>query len=121
MLVRRGISHHKTHGLSDTMIQPGHKTVLGVAGSTVIDNIHRDTMLSGGTTDVEKSSTVGLGEYIDEDSIVFLSSGSYEVALQHNRGVDSHESQHLVGQLKVIEDMIVVAMRHLDDTHALVT
>jgi hypothetical protein len=42
-----------THGLSDITIQPGHKTMLGVAGSTVIGGIHSYTMLSGGTMDVE--------------------------------------------------------------------
>jgi hypothetical protein len=55
---------------------------------------------------VEQSSTTCLGEYVDEDSTVDLSSRSYEVALQHDRGVDSHESQHLAGQMKVREDMI---------------
>jgi hypothetical protein len=95
--------------------------MLGVAGSTMIGSIHSDTMLSGGTTDVEQSSTTGLGECTDEDSTVDLSNMSYEVALQHDRGVDSHESQHLAGQLKVREDMIMATMRHLDDTHTLVT
>jgi hypothetical protein len=44
------------------------------------------------TTNVEKSSIKGIGECIDEDSIVDLRSMSYEVALQHDRGVDLHES-----------------------------
>jgi hypothetical protein len=44
------------------------------------------------TMDVDHSSTIVLGEHVDDDSTVDLSSRSYEVTLQHDRGVDSHES-----------------------------
>jgi hypothetical protein len=38
-----------THGLSDTVIQPGHKRTLGVTGSIVVGSIHSHRMLPGGT------------------------------------------------------------------------
>jgi hypothetical protein len=41
---------------------------------------------------VEESSTKSLGECVDEDFEVYLSSNNYEVALQHDRGVDLHKS-----------------------------
>jgi len=46
------------------------------------------------------------------------STGSQEVALQPD---SVQESRHLAGQLRVREDMIMAAVRHIDDTHALVT
>jgi hypothetical protein len=53
----------------------------------------------------------------DEDSMVDISSGIHEVVLQQD---SVQESQHLVGQMRVREDMIVENLRHIDDTHMLV-
>jgi hypothetical protein len=51
---------------------------------------------------------------------VDLGSKSHKVGLQHDVDVCSCEPHHLTRQLKVCKDMIVAAMRHLDDTHTLV-
>jgi hypothetical protein len=81
-----------------------------------VDLISQEVFLS----DVGQSGTTDVGAYSDEDSTVDLGSRSHKVALQHDVDVCSCESHHLTGPLKVREDKIVVAMRHLDDTHTLV-
>jgi hypothetical protein len=60
---------------------------------------------------------LSLEECVDGDSTVDISSGSHEVAPQQD---SDQESRHLAGQLRVREDMIMAAIRHIDDTHALV-
>jgi hypothetical protein len=70
-------------------------------------------------SDTGQRGTTDVGGYSDEDSTVNLGSRSHEVALQHDMDVCLCESHHLTGQLKVREDIIVAAMRHLDDTHTL--
>ena len=71
-------------------------------------------------SDVVQSGTIDVGVYSDEDSTVDPGSRSHKVALQHDVDVCWCESHHLTWQLKVHVDMIVAAMRNLDDTHTLV-
>jgi hypothetical protein len=94
----------------------GFEEVCSHGSPTEMDLISQEVFLS----DVGQRGTTDVGEYSDEDSTVDLGSRSHEVALQHDVDVCSCESHHLTGQLKVHEDMIVAAMRHLDDTHTLV-
>jgi hypothetical protein len=68
----------------------------------------------------DQSSATHVGEYVDEGSTFDPRSSTGESVCQHGRDVGSYESHYLVGQLKVRDDMTVVAMRHLDDTQALV-
>jgi hypothetical protein len=56
-------------------------------------------------------------ECVVGDSIVDTSNERHEVAPQQDC---DQESRHLAGQLRVNEDMIMVATRCIDDTHALV-
>jgi hypothetical protein len=93
----------------------GFKEVCSHGSPTEMELISQEVFLS----DVGQSGTTDDGVYSDEDSIVDLGSRSHKVALQHDVDVCSCESHHLTGQLKVREDMIVAAMRHLDDTHTM--
>jgi hypothetical protein len=65
----------ETHGLSDTMIQPGHKTVLGVAGSIVVGNIHSYTMLSGGIVVDRDDIAVSRVNYQLQETFVVIGGG----------------------------------------------
>jgi hypothetical protein len=69
------------------------------------------------TADSGQYGALSLEECVDGDSTVDISSGSHEVAPQQD---SDQESRHLTGQLRVREDMIMAAIRHIDDTHALV-
>jgi len=83
--------------------------------------IHEDAPWPTGAlssiVDNEQHSALDLEECFDEGSTVDISSKSHEATLLQS---SIPESQHLVGQLRVREDMIVAAMRHIDDTQALV-
>jgi hypothetical protein len=68
----------------------------------------------------DQSSAMDVSEYDDEDSTFVLRISIGESICQHNRDVGSYESHYFAAQLKVNEDMIAIAMRHLDDTHVLV-
>jgi hypothetical protein len=94
----------------------GFEEVYSHGSPTEMDLISQEVFLS----DVGQSGTTDVRAYYDEDSIVDLGSMSHKVTLQHDVDVCSCESHYLIGQLKVCEDMIVAAMRHLDDTHTLV-
>jgi hypothetical protein len=61
-------------------------------------------------------SVVG-GSRVDTSRVDTSSEGP-EVAPPHDHDQESH---YLEGQLRVSEDMIMVATRCIDDTHALVT
>jgi hypothetical protein len=69
------------------------------------------------TVDNGQFSALYFEECIAGDSIVDTSSEGHEVEPQHDW---DQESRHLVGQLRVSEDMIIAATRRIDDTHALV-
>jgi hypothetical protein len=94
----------------------GFEEVCSHGSPIEMDLIFQEVFLS----DVEQSGTTDVGAYSNEDSEDDLGSKSHEVALQHDVDVCSCESHHLTGQLNVRKDMIVEAMRHLDDTHTLV-
>jgi hypothetical protein len=81
--------------------------------------VHRRIQTGGfnSTEDSGKYGALSLEECVDGDSTVDISSGSHEVAPQQD---SDQESQHLTGQLRVREDMIMTTIRHIDDTHALV-
>ena len=69
------------------------------------------------TVDSRQFSALSCEECLVGDPIVDTSSERHEVALQQDC---DQESQHLARQLRVNEDMIMVATRCIDDTHALV-
>jgi hypothetical protein len=69
------------------------------------------------TVDSGQFSALSFEECVVRDSIVDTSSETHEVAPQQDC---DQESRHLIGQLRVSEDMIMVATRCIDDTHALV-
>jgi hypothetical protein len=68
------------------------------------------------TVDSGKFNTLSSAESVVGDSSVHTSSEGYEVAPQHDYDQDSH---YLTGQLRVSEDMIMAATKHIDDMHAL--
>jgi len=81
------------------------------------DNVQWHTRGFSSIGDRGQYNALSLEEYVDGDSTVDISSASHEVALQQG---SVQESRHLARQLKVREDMIMAAIRHIDDTHALV-
>jgi hypothetical protein len=75
---------------------------------------------TGGPNRIEdngKFSALSFAESVVDDSMVDTSSEGHEVAPQHDC---DQEPRYLAGQLRVSEDMIMVATRRIDDTHALV-
>jgi hypothetical protein len=99
----------------DTVVHIGYRVVQFEA--TVHDDVqwHRGGFSS--TMDNGQYSALVLEECIDEDSTIDISSGIQEVVLQQG---NVQESRQLAGQLRVKEDMIMAAIRHIDDTHMLV-
>jgi hypothetical protein len=67
-----------------------------------------------------QSSATDVGDCVDKGSTCDPRRSISELVSQPGKDVGSYESHYLAGQLKAREDMIVVTMRHLDDTHALV-
>jgi hypothetical protein len=102
-----------TSFLRDEREVVGFEEVCSHGSPIEMDLIYQEVFLS----DVGQRGTTYVGEYSDEDSTFDLGSMSHEVSLQHDVDVCSCESHHLIGQLKVHEDMIVASMRHLNDTH----
>jgi hypothetical protein len=64
-----------------------------------------------------KFNALSFEECVVKDSIIDTTNERHEVAPQ--QGCDQ-KSRHLTGQLRVSEDMIMAAIRCIDDTHALV-
>jgi hypothetical protein len=69
------------------------------------------------TGDSGQFSALYFEECVLRDSIVDTSSERHEVRPQQDC---DQESQHLAGQLRVSEDMIMAVTRCIDDTHAMV-
>jgi hypothetical protein len=84
---------------------------------TIYDDVQRHSGGFSSTTDNGQCGALSFEECFDEDSTVDISIESHEVALQQD---SVQELQHLAGQLRVREDMIMAAIRHIDDTHAMV-
>jgi hypothetical protein len=84
-------------------------------GVTVGDGMQWHTGGLSSTGDSGQFNALYFEECVVEDSIVDTRSERHEVAPQ--RDCDQ-ESRHLVGQLRVNEDMIMATTRCIDDTHA---
>ena len=84
---------------------------------TVDDGVQWHTTGPDSTVDKGKFSALSFAESVVGDSMVDTSNEGHEVAPQHDY---DQESRHLAGQLRVDEDMIMVAIRRIDDTHAFV-
>jgi hypothetical protein len=85
-------------------------------GIAVGDDVQSHTGPSS-RVDRGQFSPLSFAESVVGDSRVDTSSEGHEVAPQHDC---DQESRYLAGQLRVSEDMIMVATRCIDDTHALV-
>jgi hypothetical protein len=99
----------------DTTAHTGYSVIqMGVA---VGDGVQWPTGGLSSMVDSGQFSALSFEECVVGDSIVDTSSEGHEVEPQ--RDCDQ-ESRHWTGQLRVSEDMIMVATRCIDDTHALV-
>jgi hypothetical protein len=75
---------------------------------------------TGGLGIIEDSgwfSALSLDECVDGDSTIDISSEIHEVSPQQDY---DRESRHLTCELRFSEDMIMAAIKHIDDTHTLV-
>jgi hypothetical protein len=81
------------------------------------DDVQSLTEGPSNTVDRGQFSALSFAESVVGDSSVDTSSEGHEVAPQHDCDQESH---YLAGQLRVSEDMIMAAIRCIDDTHALV-
>jgi hypothetical protein len=81
------------------------------------DGVQWHTAGPSSTMDRGQFSTLSFVESVVGDSRVDTSSEGREITPQQDC---DQESQYLAGQLRVSEDMIMVATRCIDDTHALV-
>jgi hypothetical protein len=85
--------------------------------ATLHEDVQWHTRGFSGTVDSGQYGALAFEEFVDDDSTIDLSSGSHEVAPQQD---SAQESRHLAGQLRIRKDMIMEAIKHIDDTHALV-
>jgi hypothetical protein len=90
----------------DTSAHTGYSAIqMGVA---IGDGMQRHTRGLSSTMDSGQLCTLYFEEFVVKDSIIDTSSERHEVTPQ--QGCDQ-ESQHLTGQLRVSEDMIMAAPR----------
>jgi hypothetical protein len=103
----------------DTTAHTGYNVIQGEIAPG--EGVQWHTGVPNNTVDRGQSSTLSYAESVFGDSRVDISrtdSGSegYEVSPQHDHDQESH---HLATQLRVSEDMIMVATRRIDDMYTL--
>ena len=110
-----------TYGISRVSVQEDTTAHIGYGaiqiGVVVGDGVQWH---AGGLSSIGDSgqfSALYFEECVVGDSIVDISNERHEIAPQQDC---DQESRHLARQLRISEDMIMVATRCIDDTHALV-